>query len=246
LLAAVLAFTSLRAFGGSDGAGNAAAADVQVVVATARIEAGTVIEAGMLKVAPVSESSLVEGALTSQDDLVGLIARYPVEKGAQLTASTVGQQGDANGSLLGRVIPAGKRAMTVEVSEERVFGGLLAPGDHVDVIAIYQRTEGEEEFQEAIALVQNVEVLSVADESLIPVTREDKDGNPIVTDESAGVLGTSPDDPEAQPEARSVTLAVDPADALRVALAQEEGSLWLSLRGSGDNETLPIAPQTLN
>lgn len=243
LLAAILAFASLRTLNGGDGGGSLGG-DIDVVVASQRIGTSQLISEDMLEIKKVSESSQVEGALTSFEGIVGLVARHPIEKGAQFTAETVGQAGE-EGSELARVIPDGRRGVTVEVTEEKIFGGLLAPGDHVDVIAIIHRSIDGEEIPMAIALAQNIEVMAVADTSLEPIVRRDKDGNPIVTEESTGSLGALPDDLDAQPEARSVTLAVLPEEALRIALSQEEGAVWLSLRGSGDDGTPPIEPQTL-
>jgi hypothetical protein len=42
-----------------------------------------------------------------------------------------------------------------------------------------------------------------------------------------------------------VTLIVDPGDDALVALAQEEGTIYLSLRGTGDSGTADAGEQTL-
>jgi Flp pilus assembly protein CpaB len=245
LLAAVFAFAALRAAGG-EGDGGGTANRVDVVVASQPISRGEAISDGMLTLASVPEDAIIANALTALPALDdGLIASYPLEQGEQLTAAKLGQEGAGKGGTLPPVIPPGKRGVTVGVTEEKVFGGLLAPGDHVDVIAIVQRVEGEEEIPTAVMLVQNAEVLAVADEQLEPVGRLDIDGNPIVTDTSEGVLSEAPEDADTQPDARNVTLAVAPEDALLIALAQEEWSVWLSLRGPGDAETLPVAPRSL-
>jgi pilus assembly protein CpaB len=244
LLAAVFAFAALRTIGGGGDSGTASGPEV--VVAAQRIEAGTIIEEGMLDIVRVSDSAAIEGALNTREAVAGLKARYPIEKGAQFTSGGLARDGECTGNPLSCTVPVGRRGVTVEVSEEKLFGGLLAPGDHVDVIAIVERTVDGTEVQTARALVQNAEVVAVADESLEPIARLDSEGNPIVTDEATDVLGEQPDDVEAQPDARSVTLAVLPEEALTIALAQEQGSVWLSLRGNGDEETLPIEDQTLN
>jgi pilus assembly protein CpaB len=244
LIAAIFAFAALRT--ARDGGSSGPISGPEVVIATQRIEAGMLIEDGMLDVVRVSDSSAVEGALLELEAVAGKVARFPVEKGGQFTTGALGTPGESSGSLLGDVVAPGRRAVPVEVSEEKIFGGLLAPGDHVDVVAVISRSQDGVETQSAIAIVQNAEVLAVADASLAPIARLDSDGNPIVTDESEGAIAEQPDDIEAQPEARSVTLQVMPEDALSIALAQEEGSVWLILRGTGDEETLPIEDQTLN
>jgi Flp pilus assembly protein CpaB len=133
------------------------------------------------------------------------------------------------------------RGFSVEVTEEKIFGGLLTPGDRVDVIGIFSRTVGEEDISESVLLVQNAEVIGVGESQKDLIAREDRDGNPI----EGGVISERPEDVEAQPEATSVTLLVSPSDALIVALAQEEGSVWFSVRGPGDEEIVPVEPRSL-
>jgi pilus assembly protein CpaB len=245
-IAAIFAFAALRAAGGDGGSGSGAAANVDVVVAAQQIEAGTTIEEGMLRITSVPEDGLVDGARTDLEGLTGLVARHAITRGDQINDAKLGTREDVSGGPLGDVVPPGKRGVSVEVSEERIFGGLLAPGDHVDVIAVIQRTVEDNDIPTAIVLVQNAEVLSVADELLDPVTRRDVDGALIPTENSGGVISEEPDDVDAQPRARSVTIAVDPADALRVSLAQEEWSVWLALRGPGDEDAPDVPPQTLD
>ncbi len=243
VLAALFAFVSLRGFGEGDGGGSRAG-DVSVVVTTQSIGAGARIDAGMLELASVPPDTMIENALVSLGGLDGSIARYPLERGEQVTAAKLGQRDDDDGTL-SDVVPRGKRAVTVEVTEQTIFGGLLVAGDHVDVIAVVE-AQSDEGLPRAIQIVQNAEVLSVADESLRATARLDKDGNPIESDTADGPIAQGPDDLDSQPDATSVTLAVSPGDALLIALAQEQWTLDLSLRGTGDEDILDIPPQILN
>lgn len=244
VLAAALAFGSLRALDGGGG-GTSAGPALDVVVATRRIEAGERISDDMLSVVSLQSDGIIGNALTTRDGLTGLIVRYPLEQGEQLTGGKLGQRPIGEASPLSDVVPPGKRAVTVEVTEQKVFGGLLAPGDHVDVIAIVEVIVDGLDVAEARQLVQNAEVLAVADQPLRAVARNDRDGTPIESETADGTLGARPDDVEAQPKANSITLAVNPEDALIIALAQERWSVWLSLRGTGDTDILQIAPREL-
>ena len=89
----------------------------------------------------------------------------------------------------------------------------------------------------SFTLLQNVEVLSVAQESQKPVARLDKDGKPIAAS-SASDLATRPDNTDASPKARTVTLGVLSDDAAKLALAGKAYSIYLSLRGPGDDSTI--------
>ena len=87
----------------------------------------------------------------------------------------------------------------------------------------------------AVTLLQNVEILGVAQEAQEPVpaalSAEDGEGAEV----GQGIRGERPEDVERQPSARSVTLAVTQVDAQLLALVQEtNGIIWLSLRPVGE------------
>jgi Flp pilus assembly protein CpaB len=116
-------------------------------------------------------------------------------------------------------------------------------GDRVDLIAVLEGAD--DSLTNAQTILQDVEVLAVAQSTQKPVARYDKDGNPIQTDSAGGSLSTRPDDTGANEDANSITLAVAPEDAPLVVLAQSEGTIWVVLRGQGDEEILPLGPTTL-
>jgi len=243
MLAALLAFVSLRAAGGSGGS-TAVVGDTSVVVTTRDIKAGSLIPADALKLQAVPKDAAIAGALPSLDGIAGRVARVGLAANEQLTDDKISKEGSSDN--LGNVVPQGRRGIPVSVSEEKVFGGLLKPGDHVDVIGVISPSSSSEtEAPTAQVLAQNVEVIAVADKSLVPTARVDANGAPIATDNAAGTIGQAPSNTDAQPDARVVTLNVTPQDELGIILAQEQGSVWLVLRGPGDDAVVPLAPQTL-
>jgi Flp pilus assembly protein CpaB len=246
LLAAIFAFAALRAAGGGDGNASASLTTLGVVVTTREIPAGSAIEDGMLTIANVPEDVTIDGYLTSTDGLMGagFIAQQTLARGDQVTYAKLGGGGDSDG--LSGTVPPGRLAVSVGVTEEKVFGGLLAPGDRVDVIAIIQRTVGDTEVPTAVTIAQNAEVLAVADAHLRAIGNKDTAGETIETETSTGVIAAAPEDVDTQPDARSVTLSVAQEEALLIALAQEEWSVWLALRSPADVEIRPIQPQTLD
>ncbi len=94
----------------------------------------------------------------------------------------------------------GHRAMAIEVSAETAVGGFVTPGDFVDVVM----THGRNETLSAVTILQNVRIVGVDQDS----------------DERS-------DAPEI---ARTVTVEVTPDESQRLALAQQAGTLSLSLR----------------
>ena len=106
-------------------------------------------------------------------------------------------------------IPPGMRAMSIRVNEVIGVAGFVVPGTRVDVMVLMKQGQ-----QEAMArvVVSNVQVLTAG-------TRYDQANNSA----------------DAKPIPSSVvTVLVSPEDAERIALAQNEGSLMLSLRNPID------------
>ena len=109
-------------------------------------------------------------------------------------------------------IPKGMRAMSVKVDEVIGVAGFVVPGTRVDVVVTIRQTKASDEPMSR-TVVNNVLVLTAG-------TRIDqeqaKDGQP-------------------QPST-VVTLAVNPSDAERIALASSEGKVSLALRNPLDVE----------
>src|SRR5262249_10300895 len=125
----------------------------------------------------------------------------------------------------------------VDVEEKTNVGGLIIAGDHVDVIVVGKtkadNPTSSEDVPVSFVLLQNVEVLSVAQESQNAVTRLDKDGKPIGTD-AASDLASRPDNTDARRKAKTVTLGVSADDEAKLALAGQSYSVYLALRAPGD------------
>ena len=253
-LAAALVFVSLRDGGGSDSSGPAATPNA--VVANQAIPANTKLTADMLELRALPDGALVDGAYADMSAVVGLATRYPIAAGEQLTQQKLGATLIDDEHDVSLVVDPGKRAFAVEVDEVTSVGGLLLPGYFVDVIAVFPEEFGLSSSSDtaaasdlgAITLLQNIQVLSVAQEAQEPVPPAadvaDADGTGPAAD--TGPRGQRADDAERQPDARSVTIAVSPQDAQLLALVQERGgTIWLSLRGAGDHQELPIDPVAL-
>jgi pilus assembly protein CpaB len=234
-IAAVLVFLALNKNDDKGDEKTAGAATTKVVVAGEDIDARTTLDADMLKVDDVPTDSVLKGSFSNADDLDGQVTRYPLVSGEQVIASKIGVQKDDETGL-SFVFPQGMRAFSIQVSEESSAGGFILPGDLVDVIGILD--EDTVGIDKATTLVQGVEVLAVAQEAqeALPVARPTGTPTPsaVTVTPSAGTLGERPEDVEANPKARTVTLAVTQEQAQLLALVQAKGELALSLRSFGD------------
>lgn len=126
------------------------------------------------------------------------------------------------------VMPPGKRAMTLRVDTLLAVGGLITPGDFVDVIAVLRIPEDPDiparTKDVTTVLFQSLQVLAV-DALFQPVA------GPAVYE----IRQNAP--------ALNITLAVSPEEAGLLTFAQANGKLQLSLRSSTekDRQMLQVA-----
>lgn len=235
LLGAILVYAAFSR-GSSDGG---SAGDTPVVVARTEIPARTKVTQSMVEVKLVNSDSRSELAYAEVSEVVGQVTRFPIAANEQVLSSKVIAQAlssDSAGSL-SYVIPPGKRAMAINISEVQNAGGLVLPGDYVDVLLVSDvefGTSQDRQTQEAFlvqTLLQNIEVLAVS-QTVVD----------IVPETAASASGQRPRNSEADPdiEAETVTLALTPEQAQRVYLAEGNGEIRLSVRPYGDGQELPI------
>ena len=125
--------------------------------------------------------------------------------------------------------PAGKRAYTVKIDSLSAVGGLIAPGDYVDILGhlkVPDPTAKNKKNKETITSVifQNIQVLAV--------------GTNV---QSAGSYGQ-----QAKALALRVTLALDPEQIGLVSFAQRVGKLQLVLRPPAETQIEMLQVATWN
>ncbi len=233
IVAAILAFVALGR-GSNNNKNEAAASDTKTVVVAAQdIAARTTLDSSMLKLADVPKDSVLANGYSSTDAVVGQTTRYPLVENEQVTALKIGVTSDTKDQGLSAVVPSGTRAFSITISEESSVGGLVLPGDLVDIIAIFD--SGLVGVDKSVTLLQNIEVLAVAQEAqeAVPPVQATQTATPV----PSGTLGERPSDVKPNPSARTVTLAVTEDQAQLLALVQAQGKLALSLRSYGDHAT---------
>jgi pilus assembly protein CpaB len=178
-----------------------------VLVAARDLPVGTMLANTDVKVASWPARSPIAGAFATAEEVMnrGLIA--DVATNEPITAAKLAPV--EAGAGLPPVIPAGMRAISVQVNDVIGVAGFVTPGNRVDVVA----TIAKQENSMSRVVVSNVRVLASG-------TRFDqeksKNGQPI--------------------QSTVVTLLVTPADGERIALASVEGKLHLTLRNPLDGD----------
>lgn len=192
-----------------------AAKTAEVLVAASDIEMGAVVRAEDLRWQAWPEEAanarflLKTAAPTAVEDNAGSIARQPFIAGEPIRSEKL-IKGNGSG-YMAAILPAGMRAISVEISPETGAGGFILPNDRVDVI-LTRRQQGaggrEEVFSETIS--SNVRVLA------IDQTVADKDGQKVVVGKTA-------------------TLELSPGQSEQLAMSRQQGTIALSLRSLADS-----------
>ena len=203
--------------------GAAAVERVPVLVATRAIAHREPLTAADVEVRRIPIEAVHPFALKDPEAIEGMFADATIRVGEQILSLDVTARPSGGG--LSELIPDGYRAFSIGVSDAMAAGGLVKPGDRLDLIAVFQEQKTGRDG--SVVVVQNVEVLAISRVLLGEATSEDEDG--------AGG-GTSPTSISA-----TVTVALLPTDAQRVALADEFGSIRLALRRA-DDASQPLAP----
>lgn len=199
-----------------------------VLVAKTDIAKGAIIEAEMVDSAIVPNQYVQPQAVTSLDRIGGMVTVVPIAKGEQITLSKLLSSKQAGASSLAMATPVGKRAVTISVDNIASLGGMISPGDYVDVIGMLPipvEVQGQKTAQLAtVPLFQNVLVLAVG-QQLGSMVRE----------------ATRYKKEEKQEASPIITLALTPQEANIIAFVQEQGKIRLILRSPADSQTEVVA-----
>lgn len=141
-----------------------------VVVAVDTIPARTKVTADMLQVLSIPAVAVHTDAYTDMSAPVGLITSNTIYAGEQVLKAELFEQGQNKNGLAYVVSEeAGKRAITIAVSEVTGISGYILPGDRVDLIAVLSEnqtaTQGADGTKtttkkSARVILQNVKVLA--------------------------------------------------------------------------------------
>lgn len=192
---------------------------VPVVVANGPIAYGAKLEAKDLTVATLPPAAVPEGAYPTVAAILEQPGGAPVAiapMAAHEPVLVTKLSGPGVRATIAATIAPGMRAYTIGVNEVAGGGGHVLPGDRVDVL-LARMIEGNSDSQgkrvRSDVVIQNVRVLGM-----------DLDANPA----------------DNKPfTAKTATLEVSVADAQKLAVAGESGTLSLALRRPGSVEIAP-------
>ena len=198
---------------------DATAADAMVAVITAKcdIPERTVITEDMVKIEMMPSHFVPEGALSGIEEAVGHPAAVTMQSGDIITGKKLFDNEKYAGFT--GAIPPDCRAISVGITDITGVAGFAKPGDFVDVLLVSdKKVRGR---ISAEILLQNVMLLGINKTS---VSTGDGEGS---GDKKAAASGGN--------TLATATLAVSPQEAMKLAVAQKEGTIYLVLR--------PVHPQ---
>lgn len=174
---------------------------VTVVAAKSAIPPRTKLTQDLIYVKEVPEGAAHPKAVQDMADILGLITKFEILEGEQIITDRLYREDERIGLVAS--VPRDMRAVTVPVDEVIGVAGFVKPGDRVDIITTASGVGQTGDV--AFTVLENIEVLAAAQE-----TEDKSQGKAKVT--------------------TSVTLAVTPSEAEKLALAEKIGKLRLALR----------------
>lgn len=187
-----------------------------VVIAANDIPIGTRLTAAVVAKRDWPRSGVPQGASSDPEEVLGRLVKGEIARGEPILEQRLFPK-DLSGApgIMSVMVPPGKRAMAVGVNEVIGVSGFILPKDRVDVIAT--RTD-QAMSKSTETILQNVEVLAVG-------KRLEQEGKQNI-------------------EVPTVTLAVTPEEAERLALALNEGKIHIVLRPIMDPHKVHLATLT--
>jgi pilus assembly protein CpaB len=215
------------------GAAEPAKQVTKILVATHGLPAGQFLQPNDLEWQPwpdegMNSSYIAEGSRPI-GDIAGSVVRAAISSGEPVTDDRLIKKGDRG--FLSAIMGPGTRAVTVQLQQNAGLGGLVLPGDHVDVVltaVIPGSGSGDPEHRASETVLEDIRVLAI-DQKMSDMSNET-------------IM------------ARSATLEVTPKQAEIIALVSDMGKLSLTLRAiaAGDDKPMttnahgePIKPSVI-
>jgi pilus assembly protein CpaB len=179
---------------------------ISVVVATRPKDAFSIITSEDVKAVRMPRSSIPVEEVLSLDDVVGKASMMDLSTGDPVLKNKLSLDPEKLGVAF--QLANGRLAIALPIDEVRATGGLLKPGDYVDIFHVYR--EKDVETPTSRLLLSRVKVLAIGG---VMARKEEKESTK-----------------EKQMVAQTAVVEVSPEEAAVAAWAQSLGNLWLALR----------------
>jgi len=188
-----------------------------IVVAAVNMTLAETITPQHVKLMPWPKAAIPSGAVRTLAEAEGRVVRSSIVAGEPLLEGKLAPQLAGKGGIMPMLVPEGLRAVTFKVDDAIKESGFVLPNSRVDVLVSMAKEPGSQERISKVIL-QDVQVLAAGQ------TVELRDNKPVTVS--------------------TVTVALSPPQAERLALAQSEGRLTLAMRNLRDNRVVETSGAT--
>ncbi|MFY0545695.1 Flp pilus assembly protein CpaB [Brevibacillus sp. H7] len=203
-----------------------------VIVAATTIPPHTIITDKMVKPVQVHWKSIHSDAVTDMSGVVGMVSLQTfVEDEVILRPKVAKVQGS---NLFAMQIPDGLRAMSISYSNVKGAGGLIVPGDRVDVLVAYTAEDLKISQDIVKVTLQNIPVLAVGKVHEEPIDQKPQSQQSEGKDDAK----KSAEDGKKEQGGSTITLAVTPSQAESLGFAESYGEIRLLLRAPQDKKNV--------
>src|SRR5262245_18328936 len=192
-----------------------------IVVAAVNMDLAEAVTGKHVMLAPWPASTTPPGAIRTLAEAEGRVVRRSIVAGEPLLEGKVAPQLSGKGGIMPMLVHVGQRAVTIKVDDAIKESGFVLPNSRVDVFVSMAKTANSQD-RVAKLILQAVVVLAAGQ------AVEMRDNRPV--------------------SVTTVTLALTPEQAERLALAQNEGKLTIGMRNLRDQgvvQTVGATRETL-
>lgn len=189
----------------------------QILVAAVNMDLAETITSKHVKLVPWPKPTVPPGAIRNMAEAEGRVVRSSIVAGEPLLEGKLAPQLSGKGGIMPMLVPVGQRAITIKVDDAIKESGFVLPNSRVDVFVSMPRAANRQD-RIAKLILQDVVVLAAGQ------AVEMRDNRPV--------------------SVTTVTLALTPEQAERLALAQNEGKLTIGMRNLRDEGVVQTAGAT--
>ncbi len=188
---------------------------IDILVAAMDLPEGIALTPDQLATRTVPRQFAPPGVLRDPLEAVGMVTLIPVRTGEPITITRVASA--TKRGALSALLSAGTRAISIPVNAVSGVAGFIQPGDRIDLLAEFEFGSNDVVESQVMTILHGVEVMAVGKKLRSPIARQSSSSG-----ESRAVPPTT------------ITLAVSPTQAQRVAFALTNGHIHLTLRSRGE------------
>ncbi|MBC6414913.1 MAG: Flp pilus assembly protein CpaB [Bdellovibrionales bacterium] len=201
-----------------------------VVIAKEFINEMATLQENMVELTEVPDKFVQPGQAKQIQDVVGLVALAPINKGEHILNNKIILPGPETGLSL-QVSP-GKRAFSIPINKTRAVSLLLKPGDRVDLLANVSLNQGTSQKKYIKTILQDVVILATGSN----VVRE----LPRIHEEVGNTLYVK--NLRIESDFDTITIEAFPNEAQKIIyiLSSNPNNLFFTLRHPSDNQLINL------